>query len=151
MGWKFLRLDCDMTRHDANILTFRQWWRRQVRSGYGSLEVYEHTSPAAAVHGGERLFGPMVASVRFWTIGWLSTLIIVPTLAAMPFGWHVGLIATGAIVLAIPVQIIRIVAEIRRKTTFRLAAAHAILTMIGKWAMVVGQMQYRSSQRKGRA
>jgi glycosyltransferase involved in cell wall biosynthesis len=28
------RLDFDMTMHDANIVRFGQWWRRNVRSGY---------------------------------------------------------------------------------------------------------------------
>lgn len=33
-GWKIWRLDYEMTLHDAAILQFKQWWRRQVRSGY---------------------------------------------------------------------------------------------------------------------
>jgi GT2 family glycosyltransferase len=33
-GWKIWRLDHEMTLHDAAMLRFSQWWRRQVRSGY---------------------------------------------------------------------------------------------------------------------
>lgn len=38
-GWKIWRLDAEMTRHDAAMTRFRQWWVRTVRSGYGITEV----------------------------------------------------------------------------------------------------------------
>ncbi len=34
-GWLIWRLDEEMTRHDAAIHRFRQWWRRMLRGGYG--------------------------------------------------------------------------------------------------------------------
>lgn len=33
-GWKVYRLDHDMTLHDAAMFHFRQWWQRNIRSGY---------------------------------------------------------------------------------------------------------------------
>jgi GT2 family glycosyltransferase len=38
-GWKIWRLDAEMTKHDAAIERFVQWWTRAVRSGYGMTEV----------------------------------------------------------------------------------------------------------------
>lgn len=38
-GWRILRLDAEMTWHDAAIARFGQWWVRTVRSGYGYAEV----------------------------------------------------------------------------------------------------------------
>ena len=38
-GFAARRLPLPMTRHDANILHFREWWRRNVRSGHGFAEV----------------------------------------------------------------------------------------------------------------
>lgn len=38
-GWKIWRLDADMTRHDAAMKRFDQWWLRSVRGGYGMAEV----------------------------------------------------------------------------------------------------------------
>ena len=38
LGWRFARIDAPMTRHDANILRFGQWWRRAVRAGYAAAE-----------------------------------------------------------------------------------------------------------------
>jgi GT2 family glycosyltransferase len=37
-GWKVLRIDAEMTLHDANMLRFSQWWRRTVRSGHAYAE-----------------------------------------------------------------------------------------------------------------
>jgi GT2 family glycosyltransferase len=38
-GWKIWRLDAEMTKHDAAMSRFSQWWIRVVRSGYGGAEV----------------------------------------------------------------------------------------------------------------
>ena len=38
-GWKIWRLDANMTRHDAAMKKFDQWWVRAVRGGYGMAEV----------------------------------------------------------------------------------------------------------------
>ncbi|HEY2899648.1 MAG TPA: glycosyltransferase [Polyangia bacterium] len=46
-GWRVLRLDAEMTMHDAAMTRFGQWWRRTLRAGYAFAE-------GAARHGGER-------------------------------------------------------------------------------------------------
>ena len=33
-GWKILRVDAEMTLHDAAMTRFGQWWRRMVRGGH---------------------------------------------------------------------------------------------------------------------
>ncbi len=38
-GWKIWRLDAEMTRHDAAMTRFSQWWVRAVRCGYAYAEV----------------------------------------------------------------------------------------------------------------
>jgi glycosyltransferase involved in cell wall biosynthesis len=38
-GWKVWRLDAEMTRHDAAMTRFSQWWLRAVRSGYAVAEI----------------------------------------------------------------------------------------------------------------
>ena len=38
-GWRIYRLPVIMTRHDANMHRFSQWWRRAVRSGHGFAQV----------------------------------------------------------------------------------------------------------------
>ncbi|RLK07340.1 glycosyltransferase [Ruegeria conchae] len=38
-GWKIERLPLDMTRHDAAMMRFSQWWKRAVRTGHGFAQV----------------------------------------------------------------------------------------------------------------
>jgi GT2 family glycosyltransferase len=38
-GWRILRIDQDMTWHDAQMLSFSQWWRRAIRGGHAFAEV----------------------------------------------------------------------------------------------------------------
>lgn len=38
-GWRVRRLPVEMTRHDAAMTRFSQWWHRAVRSGHGFAQV----------------------------------------------------------------------------------------------------------------
>ncbi len=38
-GWTIYRIPQEMTRHDAAMLRFLQWWQRAVRSGHGFAQV----------------------------------------------------------------------------------------------------------------
>ncbi len=38
-GWDLRRLPMEMTRHDAAMLRFGQWWQRAVRTGHGFAQV----------------------------------------------------------------------------------------------------------------
>jgi glycosyltransferase involved in cell wall biosynthesis len=38
-GGRILRLDAEMTRHDAAMMRFGQWWARNVRAGHAFAEV----------------------------------------------------------------------------------------------------------------
>ena len=37
-GWRILRIDAEMTLHDANMHRFSQWWTRMVRAGHAYAE-----------------------------------------------------------------------------------------------------------------
>jgi GT2 family glycosyltransferase len=38
LGWKILRIDFEMTEHDARITHFSQWWKRSTRTGYSYIQ-----------------------------------------------------------------------------------------------------------------
>jgi GT2 family glycosyltransferase len=45
-GWKILRLDAEMTLHDAAMTRFGQWWRRMVRGGHAYAQgCHMHGAP----------------------------------------------------------------------------------------------------------
>jgi GT2 family glycosyltransferase len=61
-GWKLLRIDHDMTFHDAHISRFLQLWRRSIRSGHAFAEGfwnYGHTQ--------ERYCLKQILSILFWS------------------------------------------------------------------------------------
>lgn len=37
-GWRFWRLDVEMSKHDAALTKFSEWWKRNKRGGYGFAE-----------------------------------------------------------------------------------------------------------------
>ena len=43
-NWRILRIDAEMTLHDAQLTRFTQWWKRNVRSGHAYAEGH-------AIHG----------------------------------------------------------------------------------------------------
>ena len=38
--WQILRVDAEMTIHDAAMTRFSQWWQRNRRSGYATAEAF---------------------------------------------------------------------------------------------------------------
>jgi GT2 family glycosyltransferase len=40
LGWKIMRLDHEMTWHDAAMTSFSQWWKRHKRAGHAYAESY---------------------------------------------------------------------------------------------------------------
>lgn len=82
LGWKIERIDADMTRHDAAMHQFGQWWKRSIRGGWAVAE-------GQALHGQP----PESYMVREFKSGWLWGA-IVPGLAIAlaPFTWSLSLL-----------------------------------------------------------
>jgi glycosyltransferase involved in cell wall biosynthesis len=154
-GWKVVRVDAEMTLHDSAMLSFGQWWKRTVRSGYGAMDV-------ATRFGHRGLFVEHVASARRWAVQWplvvlvtfavglavLSAVLLSTSPAHAVVG---GALLAGIVALALPLQMLRIAIRTRRRTPdWRTALAYGFLTMIGKWANYAGQSQYRRDRRAGR-
>ena len=123
-GWEVWRLEAEMTRHDADMTRFAQWWRRMRRAGHAAAE-------GAALHG----HGPERHGVR-------------RTLSALAWGPGValGAIAVGALhpaglalALAWPVQIARLAGRAGGR---REDWAWAGFTVFGKLAEAQGALGY---------
>ncbi|HKU39234.1 MAG TPA: glycosyltransferase [Polyangiales bacterium] len=100
-GYRILRLDAEMTLHDAAITRFRQWWTRTKRSGYAYAQV-------SALHRGE--------PERFWEKDTRRALIwgmlvpaLVPVLALPTLGMSSLLLG------AYPVRAVRIARDAKRR------------------------------------
>jgi GT2 family glycosyltransferase len=124
-GWEIWRLGREMTRHDAQILRFGQWWRRAVRGGHAFAQV-------SRLHRGSP-FGIWAGSVRsaaFWG-GALPALALVALLAG---AWPLTAIIAAATVL----QVFRVARNLAG--THRLA--RAAFLMVGKVAEFQGACLY---------
>ena len=96
-GWTIMRLDAQMSMHDAAVTRFSQWWRRNLRSGFAFSE-------GAALHGHlvERHWVWEARRAVIWGIALPSACVAI-TVASIPFGgWGV------LVWLLFPVQMLRL-------------------------------------------
>ncbi len=125
-GWEIWRLDAPMTRHDAAMTRFSQWWRRTMRAGHAFAE-------GAALHGRapERHF--VVETRR--AIAWG---------AALPAAILAGVAVLGPpallLALAYPAQTVRLAA--REGLGRRAAWEAALFTTLGKFPEAQGAIGY---------
>ena len=132
-GWRILRLDAEMTRHDAAMTRFRQWWKRAVRAGHAFAE-------GAWMHGRS----PQRHWVRESRSNWFWGL-IVPLLAiagAWPT-WGLSL----ALLLGYPFLAYRI-CRWRRSMgdTPSDARLYALFCVLGKCPQMLGQVKFLASK-----
>ncbi|WGW04458.1 glycosyltransferase [Tropicibacter oceani] len=79
-GWRLERIAQDMTRHDANMLSFGQWWQRAVRTGHGFAQV-GHLHPEYFLRERRRtlIYGaalPLAMLLGLMVAGWAALLIL---------------------------------------------------------------------------
>ena len=147
-GWKIWRLDHDMTRHDANILRWSQWWRRNVRGGYGAADVAVRT--AAGTANAEVLFGSQVASAGRWVRGIAAALATSLLIAFAGFLW-LGVCLALAALAATTLQMARIARGARlRCPDGRSAAEYGALTVLAKLPQFLGIKSFERDRRKNR-
>jgi serine acetyltransferase/glycosyltransferase involved in cell wall biosynthesis len=149
-GWEIHRIPGEMTVHDAQILHFGQWWKRMVRGGYGSLDVFQRCK-AAASSGEDVPFAAMVRSARTWTLGWFGfsagLMLLLALFAGKAGAWIALAIALGAWAT----QGVRIARkEQAGGVDSRRALRFGLLTMLGKWAQIVGHLRSYRDRRAGR-
>jgi glycosyltransferase involved in cell wall biosynthesis len=123
-GWRIVRLEREMTRHDAALLRFAQWWRRMRRSGHAYAELAWRQRGAPDP-------GPRrsLASILVWG----AALPLICVLLAWPTG---GWSAAGLALWAKPWW--GAWRQTRRRWPARTAAVYASACLIGKLAEVQG-------------
>lgn len=135
-GWKILRLDADMTVHDAAMTQFSQWWTRMVRSGW-------------AVAQGVAMYGasPQRYMVRQYYSNWFWGLIL--PLMALGFPWLTSGLSL-LLFLGYPVLGWRIYQNRRRKgDLFSHSRLYAIACVFAKFPHIIGQIKYSITRWQG--
>lgn len=128
-GYGILRIDAEMTLHDAAMLEFKQWWRRTVRSGHAYAEGYTRHR-----HESGRHWAKEVRSNLLWggllPLACASLLPTVPPLGAL-------------LLLGYPVLAARVYRSTRRRGFgARDAALFAAACVVGKLPSCLGQLRY---------
>jgi glycosyltransferase involved in cell wall biosynthesis len=136
LGWKIRRIDAEMTRHDAAIEHFSQWWMRSIRGGWFVAE-------------GSRLYGtaPERYLLKEWRSGWLWGLAI-PSAAFLLAGVTQGL--SLLLLLGYPLLASNIYRNFLRqapkdhrpKTHASQAGLYAFFCTLSKFPQMLGQLKY---------
>jgi glycosyltransferase involved in cell wall biosynthesis len=143
-GWRIRRIDAEMTRHDAAMTRFSQWWKRSKRSGHAFAELLERHGPNA-----EPRWRVQVNSILLWggIVPGVALLCALIAFARPAFGWF-ALLA----LLAYPAQIARIGwRKWRGGASFGFAFASAFFLMLGKIPQLSGVLLYRRSRASAQA
>ena len=127
-GWKILRIDSEMTWHDAAITDIAQWWLRNVRAGYAYAE-----SATRHGQGTERFRVTETRRALFWGL-------VVPLVALL----STSLSAWGVLtLLAWPLQTVRLVFK-------GMTIDRAWFLTFGKMAEAQGVVSFHWNRFRGR-
>ncbi|MEP3224689.1 MAG: glycosyltransferase [Parasphingorhabdus sp.] len=132
-GGKIWRADEPMTIHDAAMHSFRPWWLRAVRSGFGYAQVFWTTRGSD-----NPLYRREVARSLFWGL-------ILPTIFVIGAFLHPIL---GIFFLSIfPLQIVRMAARegLNHSRSWKSAALH----IVGKFGELLGIARFIKRLIKG--
>jgi hypothetical protein len=141
-----MRLDAPMATHDAAMTKFSQWWKREIRAGYGGLDV------ASRFENRNGNFSRQIRSARIWGIGFPLILMVIATTVGAIAGLPIAILAAAMILCAFPLQVIRIAIRTRRRgRKMNFSLAYGFLVMLAKWAQLIGQFRYIVDRRRGRA
>ncbi len=145
-GWKISRIDQEMTRHDANMIRISSWWQRERRAGYGGIDVLHRTAGDP-----QSYFRRQVHSAWFWSLGWTGTLLCLLTIAGLLIG-RVGVAVVALTWFGLTaIQLGRIARNYRRRGMIGLDSLKiAMLTLLGKWPQMLGQIAWYRDRFLGR-
>jgi GT2 family glycosyltransferase len=139
-GWKILRIDAEMTLHDARMTRFSQWWRRSLRAGHAYAE-------GAWMHGlsQERHWLRETISIACWGV-----LLPVCALSLIP----IAPAASLAIALGYPMFGLRIYIRTRLQGLNPAdARLYAAACVVAKFPQALGQIRFyagRLARRRSR-
>jgi GT2 family glycosyltransferase len=138
-GWRILRLDAAMTLHDAALRRLSQWWKREIRTGYGAHEVWCRCGSNR-----EAPFHHLVRSSWIWAVGWPFVTLITALWFVLAGHPRIALAVAGALLLAGCAQALKISVDGRRKNlAWRDAIVYGALAFGAKFAQTYGGVVWR--------
>ncbi len=133
-GGRILRIDAEMTLHDAQITRFGQWWRRSLRGGHAYAE-------GSWLHGHSPEQHWVKESRSIWLWGLLLPLLAIAT-AWLTSGLSILLLLMGYAVLGYKVY----QNTLQRGFKSEDALLYSLSCMLSKFPQVQGQIQFHISR-----
>jgi GT2 family glycosyltransferase len=136
-GWKIFRIDADMSIHDADMHSFGQWWKRARRGGHAFAE-------GAWMHGLSPQRHWLRESLRNWVWGLLLPL---TTLLLLGPTHRLSLL----LLLLYLASFLKSIYNASRSGafTFKDAVVNSFFSVLIKFPMVLGQLQFLLSKLRG--
>lgn len=133
--WKIMRLDVEMTLHDANMTTITQWWNRAKRSGHAyASSCFLHGSAK------ERFKVRDVASILLWSL-------VIPLVIVSCSLYHIFFIGTF---LIYPVQLGRLtIKHMVLKKGWGISIFYAASNILAKFPQFFGLLNFAFNKFKG--
>jgi glycosyltransferase involved in cell wall biosynthesis len=135
-GHRIVRLDTKMACHDADLVSFGQWWGRAVWGGFGDAMEYDvlKGGVSAARHRETR-------SIVIW-VATAPLLGLLGAIGAYWLPWLIGLPVVCA--LAYPALVVRVgMDRLRRGDSFADSAIYAFFCVLRKFPYAIGFFKYR--------
>lgn len=135
-GWQIKRLDSEMTLHDADMTSIKQWWKRAKRAGYAYANGYQ-------LHGQstERFRYKDIRRIIAWAL-------LIPLVIICLGVWESTFFMLVFIYL---IQILRVMGKLKISG---LSTNHAFLysvsSMAAKWPQLFGIAEFLGNFIKGR-
>jgi glycosyltransferase involved in cell wall biosynthesis len=136
-GGRIMRLDASMTVHDAQIIRFKQWWRRSLRAGHAYAE-------GASIHGKPPELHWVKESRSIWFWGFVLP---VGALALAIFTWGLSLLL---LLMAYLFLGYRIYKSTKHRIPFADGALYSLFCVLCKFPQAQGQIQYHLSRLGGK-
>ncbi len=136
-GYRLMRLDAEMTLHDASMTRFSQWWKRTQRAGYAyAYGAFLHGKPP------EHHKVRELRSALIWGLGIPSVILLTSLLTR---GW------AGVLIAAFPIQAARI-ARHRSKQADSVSDAclYGLFCVLGKFPETLGILKFHWERWTGR-
>jgi GT2 family glycosyltransferase len=152
-GYKVLRIDEEMTLHDAAITRFSQWWTRSTRGGHSFAEGMAMHGSGESRHNVRHTLSALFYGLALPALWGGSLLCAASGLFFFPFGIGFGPLALVAI--GVPAAYLRAAfgayRDRRRRQDPRAhAALYAAFCMLGKVPETIGILTYWSNRLRGR-
>jgi len=130
-NWTIYRLDHPMTLHDAAIMRFSQWWRRNLRMGHSAAHM---VSLELSAYEGKSYYLRACVSMWFWA------LIFPVFVLSLAMSVNIGFLL---LITAYMVQFFRIALyAYNRLKDAKHSTVYSLFILAGKWPQLTGQMLY---------